>query len=178
MQVKKTLQYQKKYSLWDSCFIIKNKGDTIRGRVDRTSDQGAPNVDYLSRTIIFFVYPSGKKDQFIPNDIKEMCVFTNSDTVERFLRLEAEYVVSSYGTLYRVIHDTGPCKLIATGTNWGISIYYKESFWGKNEFFKKKNKKAYKDCPSIIDAIENNVFSSDDVIERINAFNNCVSANK
>ena len=67
----------------------------------------------MSDMLIFFVYPNGKKEQFIPNNLKELYVFNAKEEFRKYLTLVDEVLTTSYGMLFRVIVD-GKCKLISS----------------------------------------------------------------
>ncbi|MBP6733019.1 MAG: hypothetical protein KA149_13220 [Chitinophagales bacterium] len=109
---KKQIRLAKKHADWDSCFIVKAKGDTIFGKVNHRPDQSSLLSSYPSDVVVFFAHRNEKEEQFIPNDIKELYVYNLPDGFKRYLVLEDEYYLSNFGILYRVVVD-GPCKLVA-----------------------------------------------------------------
>jgi hypothetical protein len=60
MSEEKLARLIKKHSTWDSCFIVKAKGDTIYGRVDHRKDQSSIGEGYGSDNIIFFAHRNEK----------------------------------------------------------------------------------------------------------------------
>jgi hypothetical protein len=109
---KKQIRLAKKHADWDSCFIVKAKGDTIFGKVNHRPDQSSLLSSYPSDVVVFFAHRNDKEEQFIPNDIKELYVYNLPEGFKQYKVLEDEYYLSNFGILYRVVVD-GPCKLVA-----------------------------------------------------------------
>jgi hypothetical protein len=152
--------------------------------------------------IVFFAYPNGKEEQFIPNNIKELYVYNLPEGFRQYLTLDEEYYLSNYGILYRVVVD-GPCRLVADRVKNSLPLnsssafteahyymLYKKKFTPvKVEFgeqnsdemklkvsgkFLAKNIKTFAECKKLTTEIESNTLATNDLIEIVKRFNECI----
>ena len=202
-QNSKQERLRKKHETWDSCFIVKAKGDTIYGKVDHRDDQSSVLSSYMSDLLIFFAHTNEKEEQFIPDNLKELYVFNAPEGYNKYQVIDQEDYLSNYGILYRIVVD-GSCKLVARGAKNIVPgglldvilkenayyLLYKKNFipirteiTGFNSGFpilkasagfKKKCEKIFSECPPLVEQIESKTFRSEDLREIVKEFNNCI----
>jgi len=181
---------------WLNCFIIKQAGDTLYGKVKHRRNYSSNNgANPWYNSDIVFTYPDDKEEVFALSEIQELSI-----NGVKYLVLDGGM---GYTDLYKVVID-GSCKLVYkefegynTTTGWqGMAIntthysndsyyvYYKNTLTRmrtifSGEFgsfqtsagFKGKCREIFFECPALIDKIENGDFKSLKLRQEVNEFN-------
>ncbi|MES2621481.1 MAG: hypothetical protein V4615_11580 [Bacteroidota bacterium] len=107
--LRKTETTKAEHSKWDSCFIVKQTGDTVYGKIKARTDYSSTGAytifseDFWTSSSIKFLHPGEREELFSLAQIKELFLKNRSPGYQKYLCIDS--------SLYRVITD-GNCKLV------------------------------------------------------------------
>ena len=199
--LKKGEDLRQRYDNWGYCYLIKSKGDTLRGRIKNVADYSV-NIDGI-------VYP-----EIVMLDEKKGTAnsvdFKLYDRMEILGRDDYKFLLccDDEKEIYKILVD-GPCKLLYSEVRSGAGfmmtgnggsmpvmpqdreryfIYMNHALIkmraesNDNIFmptvttnFKNKCKEIFRACPVLLEKIENNTLRSNNLVEIVTEFNNCIA---